>query len=210
MRNIIIGADANMTANNLDNAIAIGFGASVTANNNVVIGNGNVIGWGFGTQPIAGRAFVVGTSTSNGNGAYLTTGGVWTNASDRNKKENFKLVDNEEILMKVKALPITRWNYIGESKTNTHIGPMAQDFYTLFQTGDDDKTISTIDPSGVAIASIQALLKRIEDLQKENELLKSEKGVLESKVTSIEQQQQSLQKDVEELKRILGLLANNK
>jgi hypothetical protein len=170
----------------------------------MVFGNANVIGWGFGAQPIAGRAIVVGTNGTNGNGAFLTTGGVWSNGSDRNIKENFVELDSKEILGKVKTLPITRWNYKGESVKATHIGPMAQDFYALFETGNDDKSISTIDPAGVALISIQELIKKIELLEAENQKLKSENSSLESKVSSIEDQQNALAKDMEELKRILG------
>jgi uncharacterized small protein (DUF1192 family) len=51
---------------------------------------------------------------------------------------------------------------------------MAQDFHSIFNTGNDNKTISTIDPSGIALAGIQALQKKIEALQQEIILLKSE------------------------------------
>jgi predicted nuclease with TOPRIM domain len=36
---------------------------------------------------------------------------------------------------------------------------MAQDFYASFGLGEDEKTISTIDPAGVALAAIQELYK---------------------------------------------------
>ena len=49
---------------------------------------------------------------------------------------------------------------------------MAQDFFTLFNTGGDDKTISSIDPAGVALAGIQQLAKENEQLRKELEALK--------------------------------------
>jgi len=207
-QNTIIGYDADVAGPGLLNATAIGYNTSVSANNNMVFGNSNVIGWGFGAQPVSGRAIVVGSTASNGNGAHLTTGGTWTNASDRNKKENFESLNGNEILEKVKQLPITRWNYKGESASITHIGPMAQDFYQAFKTGNDDTSISTIDPAGVALLSIQELLKKIEVLETENKKLKSENGDLETKVTTIAQQQQALLKDVEELKRILGAQAN--
>ena len=48
-----------------------------------------------------------------------------------------------------------------------HIGPMAQDFYRLFEVGYDDKTISTIDPAGIALAAIQELYKRNQELESE-------------------------------------------
>ncbi|TFH65320.1 MAG: hypothetical protein E4G91_02935 [Candidatus Zixiibacteriota bacterium] len=93
-------------------------------------------------------------------GAYLTTGGTWTNSSDRDLKENFQGIDGRELLEQVARLPITRWNDKVEDKDITHIGPVAQDFLAIFGVGSDDKTISTIDPAGIALAAIQELLKQ--------------------------------------------------
>jgi hypothetical protein len=98
-------------------------------------------------------------------GARCTAGGVWTNASDANLKENFQPVDGGEMLDKIASLPITQWNYRSETASITHIGPTAQDFLAAFGVGGDDKTISTIDPSGIALAAIQALFKRNQELE---------------------------------------------
>jgi flagellar capping protein FliD len=40
---------------------------------------------------------------------------------------------------------------------------MAQDFYAEFNVGPDDKHISTIDESGVALAAIQGLNKKLKE-----------------------------------------------
>jgi hypothetical protein len=124
-------------------------------------------------------------------GAYLSEGGVWANASDASLKENFADIDREEILERLAALPIQRWNYIRESSEAQHIGPTAQDFYEQFGLGDDDKTISTIDPAGVALAAIQALHAKTEQL--------------ESRTREVEQ----MQKEIAELKALLNQLIND-
>lgn len=102
-------------------------------------------------------------------GAYLSGNGTaWTNASDRNKKENFRNFGGVDLLNKIDQLPIMRWNYKGEDESITHIGPTAQDFYSLFEVGADTISISTIDPAGIALAAIQELHKRtqkIDDLE---------------------------------------------
>jgi hypothetical protein len=180
--NTAIGFSANVAANNLINATAIGAGAIVNATNTMVFGNGSVVGWGFGAIPPPGHAFQVGSNGTNGNGAFLTIGGAWTNGSDRNKKENITSVDAKGLLNKIEQLPITMWNYKGESKEIRHIGPMAQDFYEIFGLGNDDKHISTIDPSGVALAAIQ-------ELHKENSELKDRLSKLEAIVKSLAAQQ---------------------
>lgn len=111
-------------------------------------------------------------------GARLTAGGVWTNASDANLKENFKPVDGEALLQKIDQLPISQWNYKVESDDVTHIGPTAQDFKAVFGVGTNDKTISTIDPSGIALAAIK-------QLSKENEELKSQVAELKRMVEDL-------------------------
>ncbi len=105
----------------------------------------------------------IGTTTpylgplSLASGAYVTTGGTWTNASDRNLKENFQEVDENSILEKISTLPITQWNYKSETQDTMHIGPMAQDFFATFGLGGSDTAISTIDPAGIALLGIKAI-----------------------------------------------------
>jgi hypothetical protein len=94
------------------------------------------------------------------NNACLSSGGDWINASDRNIKENFSQLDSSAILSKINNLPITKWNYKTEDASITHIGPMAQDFYAEFGVGGSDKSISTIDPAGIALIGIQELSKQ--------------------------------------------------
>ncbi|MBV7333605.1 tail fiber domain-containing protein [Chloroflexi bacterium TSY] len=104
-------------------------------------------------------------------GAHVTAGGVWTNASDRNLKENFEPVDGHEVLAKLAELSVTRWNYRDEDASIKHIGPMAQDFHAAFGLGADDKHIGTVDTDGVLIAAIQALQERIDQLEAQLEAL---------------------------------------
>jgi len=95
----------------------------------------------------------------------LTIKGTLNQASDRGIKKELKDIDPQEILTRVATLPITTWQYRDGPEVR-HIGPMAQDFYRLFNVGSDDKTISVTDASGVALASIKALNTRCRELQK--------------------------------------------
>jgi len=97
-------------------------------------------------------------------GAYCT-GTTWVNACDRNLKENFTPLDDQEILSRLESVPIQKWNYKDEPKA-THIGPVAQDFYAAYQLGDDDKSIGTVDADGIAFAAIKALHKTMKEQQK--------------------------------------------
>lgn len=93
-------------------------------------------------------------------GAY-ENGGVWTNASDRNLKENFIPINNTDLLTKINGMTISTWNYKSEGKAVRHLGPVAQDFYAAFSLGQDDKHISTVDEGGVALAAIQELYRMV-------------------------------------------------
>ncbi|PYI88176.1 MAG: hypothetical protein DME26_04010 [Verrucomicrobia bacterium] len=83
--------------------------------------------------------------------------GSWSNASDRNAKENFARVEGREVLERLAKVPIQTWNYKSQESSIRHIGPMAQDFRAAFKVGEDEKHISTVDADGVALAAIQGL-----------------------------------------------------
>jgi hypothetical protein len=132
-----------------------------------------------------------GASTFSGNvsaAAFITT-------SDRNAKENFTPLDNREILEKISGLPITKWNFKGETNVS-HVGPMAQDFYAAFGTGIDDRHIATVDEDGVALAAIQGLDQELKETR------------AESKAKDVEIQE--LKQSVDELKKLVQSLAEKK
>ncbi len=151
---------------------------------------------GDGRLGIGGAADVSNPIHHSSSGAHLTSGGVWTNASDENLKENFQQVDGAELLEKIEELPINQWNYKSESDEVTHIGPTAQDFQKIFGIGGDNKTISTIDPSGIALAAIKELSKQNQQLQTESRGLK--------------EQNAKLQKQLDELVRKVDQLTSSK
>jgi hypothetical protein len=159
--NTAIGYEADVSSGNISNATVIGNGAEASMSNTVALGNENVTRWAFGlTTTGANRAIEVGLNATNGNGAYLTDGGTWTNTSDRNKKEDFQDIDRNELLVRIGQLNIQRWKY--KTTDEYHIGPYAQEFNAAFEVGLDDQGLSTIDPAGVALAAIQELIIRLE------------------------------------------------
>ena len=109
--------------------------------------------------PTIGSSIFISTST----GAYLSSDGAWTNASNRNAKANFTPVNEQEVLSRLAGIPITVWNYKSQNPSIRHIGPMAQDFYAAFGVGEDDTHISTLDADGVALAAIQGLYQLVQE-----------------------------------------------
>ncbi|HRH33521.1 MAG TPA: tail fiber domain-containing protein [Catalimonadaceae bacterium] len=175
--NTIIGAGAS-AGTTRTNGIALGQNANVILDNCAVIGNSLITKIGIGKTPAAANILEFQVTT-----AKLTTGGVWTNASDRRIKDNVTKLDKKEILSKIENLDISRWHYKADADPVTHIGPMSQDFYAAFQTG-DETTISTIDPSGVALIGIQQLSLENKELRKENDILKARLDKIEAMLVS--------------------------
>lgn len=96
----------------------------------------------------------------------LTIAGALTQNSDKANKMAIEPVDARDILQRVAALPISSWSYKHDAEEGIrHIGPMAQDFYAAFGTGNGPTGISTIDTGGVALAAIKALQTENDELQ---------------------------------------------
>jgi hypothetical protein len=105
-----------------------------------------------------------------------------TMRSDRHAKESFEAVDADEMLERVAGLSIQEWSYRDESTDVRHVGPMAQDFHRTFGLGDDDRVIHPVDATGVSLAAIQALTRRVEDLERENAALREHAVTLEARI----------------------------
>jgi hypothetical protein len=171
-----------------DAAVAIGYTSTADADYSMAFGyrastNGHTGAKVFGDasttdsiEAVANNEFAV--RAAGGfrfrTNATLTTGcnlpagsGVFGCQSSRYSKENFRNVDGEDVLTKLRAVPVLHWNYIDEGKQVKHIGPMAQDWYKAFKIGVDDISIGMLDEGGVAIAASKALDKRTRDLQRQ-------------------------------------------
>ncbi|MCU0374332.1 MAG: tail fiber domain-containing protein [Chitinophagaceae bacterium] len=171
---VAIGVNLGSTSAIVENVVMLGNDITGVHNNAVYLGNSSTTRWLLGRESNnVGFALQVGTNALNGNGAGLTAGGIWTNACDSSLKTDITTLNRVALLEKIANLPITRWRYKGTNEY--HIGPMAQDFKAIFNVGVDDKSISAIDPGGIALAAIQQLLidnniikERIEELKSAN------------------------------------------
>ncbi len=165
---------------------------------NIYASNGVSMDYGLqnAAQPRGARYVYVGPinaglTISAWNGARLTDGGIWSNASDKNRKTGFSEVNSRDVLEKLAALPVRQWRYTNESEIIKHLGPTAQDFQEAFGLGTDDTSIGTVDADGVALAAIQGLNRKLtEELKRrdsENAELKRAVAELKSLVHGLVQ-----------------------
>jgi len=108
---------------------------------------------------------------------------TFNTVSDRNLKDRIEVLDGQKVLRKVMELPISRYCFKGDSKGQRHIGPMAQNFYALFEVGADNRHISVADSSGIALAAIQQIVRdkdaQIAELEKRLSVMEQRLGNLE-------------------------------
>jgi len=143
-----------------------------------IIGNGYV---GIGTQtPVYPLEMA--------SGARVTAGGVWTDASSREYKENIRELTVEEAKTALGELSPMRFNYKVD-KEDDYLGFIAEDVPELVASK-DRKGLSPMDIVAVLTSVVKEQQKEIEELKKENEGLKvqssQEIGTLKENVNALE------------------------
>lgn len=111
---------------------------------------------------------LMGGGGGGGGGGGMNIGSILSLAAlacDENLKTDVVSVKPEDILFKVRQLPISRWRYINPELGGTHIGTMAQSFNKLFPNEGGDQAIPLVDLLGVLLASVQALASKVEQLE---------------------------------------------
>lgn len=102
-------------------------------------------------------------------GAYVTPGGVWTNASSREYKQNIKELTGDEALDVLKELKPVTFSYKAE-KEETHVGFISEDVPELVATK-DRKGMSPMDVVAVLTRVVQEQRQVIADLSAKVERL---------------------------------------
>jgi hypothetical protein len=99
--------------------------------------------------------------------ATLTTGcnlpagsGVFSCSSSRTLKNHFVPAQGEDVLARMRSVPVNFWSYNGEPGRVRHLGPFAEDFRAAFGLGTDDRSIGLLDIDGVNFAAAKALEER--------------------------------------------------
>jgi len=120
----------------------------------------------FAVRATGGVRLVTGVDGSGNpiGGVTIAAGDTsWTTVCDQNAKKNFAPVNGQEVLDKLAAVPLEKWNYKWEKDNDVpHIGPMAQAFKAACYPGRDNKSITTLEFDGVELAAIQGLNEKVE------------------------------------------------
>ena len=105
---------------------------------------------------------------------------IWTCSSDRNAKENIEEVDTNNILSKLNKITIYNYKFKESNPNYISTGPMAQDWNKIFPSSKYQLGVCSGDVLGVALASLQELIKeeaelqiKINDIESENESLEN-------------------------------------
>ena len=180
------------------NLFGTGFGSGVQTNTHY-FRSGTGFAWFQGgthndgeNNPGAGGSVLM-TLTPNGISPALTYSGRaraqnFENVSDRAVKTDFLDVDVGAVLGKVIQLPLSSWRYI-DAPGERHLGPVAQDFRALFGLGASERTISTVDSAGVALAAIQGLNAKLESenaaLREDNQAMRADNAAIRSELAAL-------------------------
>ena len=112
-----------------------------------------------------------------GSGAHVTAGGVWTNASSRDYKENIRDLTIEEAKEALEKLRPTKFNYKVE-REDEYVGFIAEDVPEL---------VATKDRKGLSPMELTAVLTKV--VQEQQKMLKEQQkiiSILLNKVNDIE------------------------
>ncbi|HKG58546.1 MAG TPA: tail fiber domain-containing protein [Pyrinomonadaceae bacterium] len=189
----------NVTANG-DHSFALGKFASTNGfNGSFVWGDGSATSSVNTFKAIANNEFAARatggfrfrTNLAGSTGCNLPAGsGVFNCTSSRTTKENFSLVNGNDVLSKLRGMDVSTWNYIAEGRQVRHMGPMAEDFFKAFRLGTGNTSIGVQDLAGVSLAAIKELDKRtveVDQLRDEVNQLRQANSDLERRLAILEQ-----------------------
>jgi hypothetical protein len=96
-------------------------------------------------------------------GAYVSAGGVWTNSSSRERKENIVDLTPEEAIAALAQLQPVEFNYKNDQQEK-YVGFIAEDVPDLVATS-DRQSLSTMDIVAVLTTVVQEQQKKIAELE---------------------------------------------
>jgi hypothetical protein len=152
--NLGIGLGAGYSSTTGNNNIFLGYlaGYFETGSNKLYIASNNVTPLLYGEMSptpannklgIGKGSVAAGSAIEVWNGASLTVGGVWTNASSRELKDDIEALSSEDANAALEALSPVRYVY-KNSRDEEYVGFIAEDVPELVATN-DHKSLSPMD-----------------------------------------------------------------
>jgi trimeric autotransporter adhesin len=139
------------------------------------------------------------------NGCNIAAGGASiTCASSVTLKENFLDVDGEDVLDRMRRIPVNTWNYIDEGRQSRHLGPFAEDFWREFGLGSEPLAIGHLDIDGVNFAGVKALDARTVSLQAQVDALRTENEALRARDAAAEARSAEMEARIARLEALLA------
>jgi hypothetical protein len=119
-----------------------------------------------------------------GSGARVTIGGVWTDASSREYKENIRDLSYKEATSALSLLKPSKFNYKVD-KDDDYLGFIAEDVPDLVATK-DRKGLSPMDIVAVLTKVVQQQQEKIEKQQIENAVLNKKLAEVVNRIEALE------------------------
>lgn len=188
-------AGIGITSNSISNIVRLGGGSSAfnaatflvfhTANSTTALSgnermridpNGDVMIARTAIDP--GNILQIGTNASNGNGAFLTEAGIWTDGSSRVNKININALDEDRAIEALARLePVT---YNGrQNAAETYVGFIAEDVPSLVAMN-GRKGVAAIEISAVLTKVVQAQSRTVKSQQERIDALEARLARLET------------------------------
>jgi hypothetical protein len=117
-----------------------------------------------------------------GSGAHVTAGGVWTNASSRDYKEEIQELSTADAVATLEGLNPVTYKY-KNTENEHHVGFIAEDVPELVAE-EDRKSLSPMDVVAVLTKVVQEQQKLMQDQQKTIEGLAAKVAELEKSKTA--------------------------
>ena len=108
---------------------------------------------------------------------------------------------------KLAQIKVEEWRYKNADKNDRHISPMAEDFYSLFKLGPDNKHINPNDLASVAIIAAKELQKKSDAANAETTMLKRDNVIQKEQIKALTAINDSLQARLSSLEKLVTNLA---
>jgi hypothetical protein len=163
-------------------------GAFVYGDHSTIDEESNVAVQAIAANEFAVRAaggFRFRTSADLTTGCNLPAGsGTFACTSSRSTKHRIQAIDGDDLLGRIRTIPVHTWSYIAEPGQVRHAGPFAEDFHAAFGLGDSSAAIGLQDIDGVTFAAVQALEARTRAADEEITALRAELAALRAEAAA--------------------------